>query len=911
MQQLALASECFGARLDPALLLGRDETTATVADRAADLLRLPEGLAQIDPAELAERLPLRWEAYVEAVKAIDANRHVAEPKPLKELLAPEFVNGTLRALRPLNRLLDQIGDRALGSKGVLRDDQFDVFIGTYQFLEGGDTAGHFDLPTGWGKTVLFSQMVRAIGGRCLIVANTKDLTEQTLARFRRFAPELKIGLYYSKSKDLSGDVTITTYASLPGMVRSGLISGHDIDAVILDEGDEALGPKRSEIVKSLKEQTIVFAFSATCDGLDQLVGPCVHRISLPEGIAMGILCGVQAGIVWAKASMNDLPTVINKFGELDYQRSALEEFLAKPAIRQAGIKLASGILRNRKLIAFTQGVDNAIGMAEELKGMGIRAESVSGRDTDTERINKMEAYRRGEITQIFNDSVLVRGFDDNTIETGLFLAPTISERVAKQRTGRLTRADEDDPNRLTLGIDVVYSTSRRVGSQVLVYDVIGGKSRAVRKNFTGAFFSVPDLTAASERNERPVSTSEVANALAAQVELEVCFDEPSIVKVVSERDLSSFSAPLPGWLTVSDIARKLSVTRSRVERELDNLVSSRRSIDEPRFYLHGTKSRLHYSPRVVEDIAHRIEALKSRSDSIAGNPHSFDGWIPLGLIAKAHEISLVLARRVAALMKEEHPSLVANRHKLGIWIAPSIKEEIERRIRHAEDTRKKAFSIPAGWQNVLDWCTSRSLSPDAIYRLARSIPNWQSRMRKIPSRRGTTVAMSYFAEESFLLELETACKELTAKAAAEIASERARTAGKVRFSTRGASASETRALVTMAESLHKAHPDRVDQPLIGYAVWVLQKFAAAFENERRITLLVADGWRPVAEIRDTFSDQIAVVNQICERERTSQPSAFKLERNFQGEEVEMVNDQVATIIRSRVYGARGSGWSSR
>ncbi|HXR50072.1 MAG TPA: DEAD/DEAH box helicase family protein, partial [Verrucomicrobiae bacterium] len=117
---------------------------------------------------------------------------------------------------------------------TLRPRQLTVFHDFLDFFQQDQGRGFVQMPTGTGKTVLFVELTKALLGarnengdepRILVVDPLKDLVYQTLGRkktrgFGRFAPDLKIGTFFSdssrieKNQIIDKQVVLTTYRSL-------------------------------------------------------------------------------------------------------------------------------------------------------------------------------------------------------------------------------------------------------------------------------------------------------------------------------------------------------------------------------------------------------------------------------------------------------------------------------------------------------------------------------------------------------------------------------------------------------------------------------------------------------------------------------------------------------------------------
>lgn len=217
-----------------------------------------------------------------------------------------------------------------GSEEVLRPHQLDVFADLPAFYRNSDGRGIVELPTGTGKTPLFTRLTSALtegyapgrGPRFMISTSRKDLVHQILGRsgqkgYGRFAPDLRISSFFSDTTDrerhglYESDGIVTTYPSMGIMSRmhemiprelatpelvdayyadlvaqvGGLIASNAIrttrsiptgrrvldtfDQYFLDEGHNAHGPAVQAIVKSILSDKFVIAFTATPDANDE------------------------------------------------------------------------------------------------------------------------------------------------------------------------------------------------------------------------------------------------------------------------------------------------------------------------------------------------------------------------------------------------------------------------------------------------------------------------------------------------------------------------------------------------------------------------------------------------------------------------------------------------------------------
>ena len=69
------------------------------------------------------------------------------------------------------------------------------------------------LPTGAGKTVIFTSLIQQIKKKTLIICHTYELQKQIQEKFLLFAPELSIGMVNGNEKDFQQQVVISTIQS--------------------------------------------------------------------------------------------------------------------------------------------------------------------------------------------------------------------------------------------------------------------------------------------------------------------------------------------------------------------------------------------------------------------------------------------------------------------------------------------------------------------------------------------------------------------------------------------------------------------------------------------------------------------------------------------------------------------------
>lgn len=383
-----------------------------------------------------------------------------------------------RRIEALNNLLRYFQkENANEEERTLMLQQIDVFETLMDFLEAGHDAGYIKLPTGYGKTVIFTEFIEALGLRSLIVVPTKDLVEQTEEKLQQFAEDLDVGKIYSDAKEHGQHVTITTYASFVSGVRSGSINPEDFDCLILDEVHRGLSQARMDTINRFPH-AIRIGFSATPDFSEQkraalVLDRMIYEKKLIEAIEEGQLCSVRS--VFAKTNVDLSNVQLSSNG--DYKEADLEKAVNIESRNKSAIDLYQTLFAGQRAVAYCVGVNHARTLAEKFREAGVRAQAVWGDMDKNERREILAAAKRGEIDVLCNADLLIEGYDDPGASVCFNLRPTKSRVNAEQRGGRVLRVDRQNLDKMAYVIDFIDSGTEKEGiitfPDVLFTDVLG------------------------------------------------------------------------------------------------------------------------------------------------------------------------------------------------------------------------------------------------------------------------------------------------------------------------------------------------------------------------------------------------------------------------------------------------------
>lgn len=433
-----------------------------------------EQIMKMSEKELKEKYPRRYELYLELLRR--------EWGAVEEAKSNEKIEKLKKWLRVLNSLDDYIKNHQEGRETTLYERQATVFDDVRKFLEAGGSEGYVKMPTGSGKTVLFSELVEAIDLPTLIVVPRKLLIKQTQEKLEQFAPGLDVGEISGKAKQFGRQVTVTTYDSLLSQLEQGNLVPADFDFLILDEVHLALSQMRMEAIKKF-EDTIKIGFTATPvysqkKKVENILGTEIHNLSIREAVEKeGLLSPFSSILAYTEVDLSTFPlgTV-----DGDYDESTLAKALNIAGRNRSAVDLYKQNFLEESAVCYCVGVDHAGEMVRLFNEVGIPAEMVSGKTRNLEEI--LAKYKNGEIKVLCNADLLIAGFDAPITSVCLNLRPTASVVMAEQRAGRALRPDPENLDKYAHIVDFVDKGIPNERGPVLFASVADGVKFENRRN---------------------------------------------------------------------------------------------------------------------------------------------------------------------------------------------------------------------------------------------------------------------------------------------------------------------------------------------------------------------------------------------------------------------------------------------
>ena len=305
------------------------------------------------------------------------------------------------------------------------------------------------LPTGTGKTVIFSQFPDffRMKNRMLVLAHREELLDQARHKLLQVNPGLRVDVEQANRTAASDSQVVAASVATLGRTGSKRLSQlvpDQFHLIVVDEAHHAAADSYRRVLEHFgvfhaETRKLVVGFTATPkrgdgQGLDQVFQEITFARELPEMIESGYLSPVAA---WRVETDVDLSGVRSRMG--DFVTGQLSQAVNIQERNRLVVKIYQERLQGRKTLCFCVDVAHAEELAAEFRSAGIAAGCVTGELGSEERSGILGAFRSGQIQVLTNCMVLTEGYDEPSVEGIILARPTKSAALYMQMIGRGTR----------------------------------------------------------------------------------------------------------------------------------------------------------------------------------------------------------------------------------------------------------------------------------------------------------------------------------------------------------------------------------------------------------------------------------------------------------------------------------------
>ena len=295
------------------------------------------------------------------------------------------------------------------------------------------------LPTGAGKTVIFSELARMARKQVLVIAHREELLQQ--AKTKIGAAAIERG---AERAPADAKVLVASIRSLHEERLARLCRERDFGLIVYDECHHAAADDNLRVLRQLgcfdaSWTGTLLGFTATTargdgKGLDEVFERIVYSRSLPEMIGDGYLARLRGYRITTAADLTRVTAGANDFVEEELAEAVdIEERNALVA------RTIQELARDRRTIAFCVTVGHAMNLARALNKIGVPAGIVHGAMKPDARAQALADFRAGRTQALTNVAVLTEGFDDPGVSCVAMARPTRSDGLYAQCVGRGTR----------------------------------------------------------------------------------------------------------------------------------------------------------------------------------------------------------------------------------------------------------------------------------------------------------------------------------------------------------------------------------------------------------------------------------------------------------------------------------------
>ena len=316
----------------------------------------------------------------------------------------------------------------------------------------------FQMPTGTGKTRLFTSMISDINEyskqrreavKILIVAHRTELIDQideSLTRYR--VPHNVIA--GGRERNYKYPVNIASIQTLthPNNMREA--RRLNVQFVIIDEAHHALAASYKKLWKmypgAKRLGVTATPWRMNHQSFTDLFDRLVLSMPIKEFIRRGYLAPYK---YFSLQGDSDIQKTIDgieldRFGE--YKESSMEEKMDIGSIRAQLLDSYLSLAEGKKGIIYAINIVHARHICEEYSRAGYRAVSIDSKTPAAERKELVGKFKRGEIDIIVNVDIFSEGFDCPDIEFIQLARPTRSLVKYLQQVGRGLRTTANKEN---------------------------------------------------------------------------------------------------------------------------------------------------------------------------------------------------------------------------------------------------------------------------------------------------------------------------------------------------------------------------------------------------------------------------------------------------------------------------------
>ena len=335
----------------------------------------------------------------------------------------------------------------------LRDYQVEAITNVKKSFLNDAKSVLLTLPTGAGKTVIFSQitkLAKSKGSNVLILVHRKELIDQAGDKLTK--ANVKYGIIAAGHKPIDSNVQVASVQTLINRLNNLWIPS----IIIIDEAHHAVASSWQKVFNHYKD-TLKLGVTATPmrmtgAGLGEVFDDLIVGSTIPELVELGHLAKHEVYAPPNKLNLDKIKTIRG-----DFSKKEVEDELDKVDIVGDAVDNYRKLGQNKPAIAFCISVKHGQYVTNKFKQAGYTAELITGSMKSDDRKTLVDNFKNGKVQILVSIDVVSEGFDVENCSVAILLRPTQSEGLYIQQVGRVLRPE---PNKTAIVLDHVGNTKR-------------------------------------------------------------------------------------------------------------------------------------------------------------------------------------------------------------------------------------------------------------------------------------------------------------------------------------------------------------------------------------------------------------------------------------------------------------------
>ena len=335
----------------------------------------------------------------------------------------------------------------------LRDYQVEAITNVKKSFLNDAKSVLLTLPTGAGKTVIFSQitkLAKSKGSNVLILVHRKELIDQAGDKLTK--ANVKYGIIAAGHKPIDSNVQVASVQTLINRLNNVWIPS----IIIIDEAHHAVASSWQKVFNHYKD-TLKLGVTATPmrmtgAGLGEVFDDLIVGSTIPELVELGHLAKHEVYAPPNKLNLDKIRTIRG-----DFNKKEVEDELDKVDIVGDAVDNYRKLGQNKPAIAFCISVKHGQYVTNKFKEAGYIAELITGSMKSDDRKTLVDNFKTGKVQILVSIDVVSEGFDVENCSVAILLRPTQSEGLYIQQVGRVLRPE---PNKTAIVLDHVGNTKR-------------------------------------------------------------------------------------------------------------------------------------------------------------------------------------------------------------------------------------------------------------------------------------------------------------------------------------------------------------------------------------------------------------------------------------------------------------------